>query len=148
MGRMCGWTVRFSDRKGFQHSTEVQAASVYEAAYLAWAKLRSDAEAEEESFRASEFIVEVQQDPRVFHVGQGRVRVSSVRSRTAPHLLAKKNCEASGRPIFLAMLKMSLRSSAAVLPNRRRSLFRYRASLPLISVQGRILGLTCCTAFS
>ena len=87
MGRVRRCTVRFSDRKGFEHSTEVQAASVYEAACRAWAKFRSDAETEEESFKASEFIVEVQQGPRVFHVGQGRVRVGSVRySRCAPEV--------------------------------------------------------------
>ena len=37
VGRVCACTVRFSDRKGFEHSTEVKAASVYEAACRAWA---------------------------------------------------------------------------------------------------------------
>jgi hypothetical protein len=68
VGRVCQCTVRFSDRKGFEHSTEVQATSVYEAACRAWANFKSVEETEEESFKTKEFIVEVHQDPRVFHV--------------------------------------------------------------------------------
>ena len=68
MGRVCRCTVRFSDRRSFEHSTEVQAASVYEAACRAWANFKSVAETEEESFKTKGFIVEVHQDPKVFHV--------------------------------------------------------------------------------
>jgi hypothetical protein len=68
VGRVCACTVRFSDRKGFEHSTEVKAASVYEAACRAWANFKSANETEEESFKTKEFVVEVHQDPKVFHV--------------------------------------------------------------------------------
>jgi hypothetical protein len=65
---VCACTVRFSDRKGIEHSTEVRAASVYEAACRAWANFKSIVETEEESYRAKRFIIEVHQDPKVFHV--------------------------------------------------------------------------------
>ena len=68
MGRVCRCTVRFSDRRGFEHSTEVRAASVYEAACRAWANFMLDAETKEESFKTMEFVVEVRQEPKVFHV--------------------------------------------------------------------------------
>lgn len=68
MGRVCRCTVRFSDRRGFEHSTEVPASSVYEAACRAWAVFKSDAGTGEESFKAKEFVVEVHQNPKVFHV--------------------------------------------------------------------------------
>lgn len=68
MSRVCRCTVRFSDRRGFEHSTDVQAASVYEAACRAWANFKSVEETEEESFKTKEFVVEVHQDPKVFHV--------------------------------------------------------------------------------
>ena len=69
MGRVCRCTVRFSDRKGFEHSTEVRAASVYEAVCRAWAIFKSNEETDEESYKTKEFVVEVQLDPKVFHVG-------------------------------------------------------------------------------
>jgi hypothetical protein len=68
VGRVCRCTVRFSDRRGFEHSTEVRAASVYEAACRAWSVFKGAEESQEESFKAREFVVEVQQDPKVFHV--------------------------------------------------------------------------------
>lgn len=68
MGRVCACTVRFRDRKGVERSTKVQAASVYEAACRAWANFKACAETEEESYRTKEFVVEVHQEPKVFHV--------------------------------------------------------------------------------
>jgi len=68
VGRVCACTVRFSDREGVEHSAEVRAASVYEAACRAWAVFKSDQGTEEESYKAREFVVEVHQEPKVFHV--------------------------------------------------------------------------------
>jgi hypothetical protein len=68
VGRVCVCTVRFCDRKGVEHSTEVRAASVFEAACRAWAVFKSDQGTEEESYKAKEFVVEMHQDPKVFHV--------------------------------------------------------------------------------
>lgn len=68
MGRVCACTVRFRDRKGVERSTEVRAASVYEAACRAWANFKARAETEEESYKTTEFVVEVHQEPKVFHV--------------------------------------------------------------------------------
>ena len=68
-----GERICFTIRKSFEHATEVQAASVYEAPCRAWSKFRSDDGTEEESFKASEFIAEVEQDPRVFHVGSDKL---------------------------------------------------------------------------
>jgi len=65
---VCRCTVRFSDRNGFEHSTEVQAASVYEAACRAWSNFKSVEESAEESYKTKEFVVEVHQDPNVFNV--------------------------------------------------------------------------------
>ena len=61
-------TVRFFDRRGIERSTEVQAASLYDAACRAWSNFKAVEEIEEESFKTKEFIVEVHQDPKVFHV--------------------------------------------------------------------------------
>ncbi len=66
--RICACTVRFRDRRGVQHSTEVQAASVYEAACRAWTVFKSAKETEEESFKTEEFIVEVHGEPKTYHV--------------------------------------------------------------------------------
>jgi hypothetical protein len=68
VGRVCACTVRFRDRKGVEHSAEVRAASVYEAACRAWATFKGDAGTEEESYKTKEFVVEVHQEPKVFHV--------------------------------------------------------------------------------
>ena len=68
MGKVRKCTVRFSDRKGVEHSTEVQAASLFEAACRAWANFKSVEATEEESYKTKEFVVEVHQDPKVFHV--------------------------------------------------------------------------------
>jgi len=59
----------FANRKGVERSTEVQAASVYEAACRAWANFKACAETEEESYKTTEFVVEVHQEPKVFRVG-------------------------------------------------------------------------------
>ncbi len=53
----------FANRKGVERSTEVQAASVYEAACRAWANFKACAETEEESYKTTEFVVEVHQEP-------------------------------------------------------------------------------------
>jgi hypothetical protein len=66
--RICGCTVRFRDRRGVEHSTEVQASSVYEAACRAWATFKSATETEEESYKTDEFIVELHEEPKTFHV--------------------------------------------------------------------------------
>jgi hypothetical protein len=68
VGRICACTVSFRDRRGFKHSTEVRASSVYEAACRAWARFKSSGETEEESYKTEEFIVEVSDDPKIFHV--------------------------------------------------------------------------------
>jgi len=66
--RICSCTVRFRDRRGVEHSTEVRAASVYEAACRAWAIFKSAEKTEEESYKTAEFIVEVHDEPKTFHV--------------------------------------------------------------------------------
>jgi hypothetical protein len=68
VSRVCACTVQFSDRQGIEHSTEVRAASVYEAACRAWASFKSAEGTEEESYKTKEFVIEVHQDPKVFHV--------------------------------------------------------------------------------
>jgi hypothetical protein len=45
------------DRKGFEHSAEVKATSVYEAACRAWAIFKSSGETDEESYKAKGFVV-------------------------------------------------------------------------------------------
>ena len=49
-----------------------------------------------------------------------------------PYSQQRKIVKATDGAIFLAMCSKSLRSLSAALPSRRRSLFRYRASLPLL----------------
>jgi hypothetical protein len=66
--RVCACTVRFRDRRGIEHSTEVRASSVYEAACRAWANFKSAPSTEEESFKTDEFIVEMHEDSKTFHV--------------------------------------------------------------------------------
>jgi hypothetical protein len=66
--RVCVCTVRFCDREGVEHSAEVRAASVYEAVCRAWAIFKADLGTQEESYKAKEFVVEVHQEPKVFHV--------------------------------------------------------------------------------
>jgi hypothetical protein len=68
VSRVCACTVTFRDRRGVQHSAEVRAASVYEAACRAWAIFKSAPETEEESYKTDEFIVEVREEPRKFRV--------------------------------------------------------------------------------
>jgi hypothetical protein len=68
MGRVCVCKVWFCDRQSIERSAEVQAASVYEAACRAWAIFKSSEETFEESFKAKEFVVEVRDEPRTFHV--------------------------------------------------------------------------------
>lgn len=67
MIRVCACTVRFRDRRGVEHRTEVRAASVYEAACRAWANFKSSERTEEESYKTEEFIVEVCDTPKTFH---------------------------------------------------------------------------------
>jgi len=66
--RVCACTVRFRDRRGVEHSTEVRASSVYEAACRAWANFKSSEQTEEESYKAEEFVVELWEESRTFHV--------------------------------------------------------------------------------
>lgn len=61
--RICACTVRFRDRRGVEHSTEVRAASLYEAACRAWAIFKTVEETDEESHKAEEFIVELHEEP-------------------------------------------------------------------------------------
>ena len=68
MSRVCACTVGFRDRRGTEHSTEVRAASVYEAACRAWAIFKSAHETEEESYKTEEFIVEMHEEPKTFRV--------------------------------------------------------------------------------
>jgi hypothetical protein len=79
VGRVCACTVRFCDRKDVEHSAEVRAASVYEAACRVWAIFKADAGTEEESYKTKEFVVEVHQEPRVF---QGRLEKKLKKSPT------------------------------------------------------------------
>ncbi len=66
--RVCACTVRFRDRRGVEHSTEVRASSVYEAACRAWANFKSSEQTEEESYKAEEFVVDLWEESRTFHV--------------------------------------------------------------------------------
>jgi hypothetical protein len=66
MSRVCACTVRFRDRRGVEHRTEVPAASLYEAACQAWANFKSSERTEEESYRTKEFVVEVCDTPKTF----------------------------------------------------------------------------------
>jgi hypothetical protein len=68
VSRVCACKVRFRDRRGVEHSTEVRATSVYEAACRAWAIFKSAEETEEESYKTDEFIVEMHEEPKTFHV--------------------------------------------------------------------------------
>jgi len=68
VSRMCACTVTFRDRRGARHSTEVRAASAYEAACRARAIFKSAPDSEEESYKTDEFIVEVHEEPRTFRV--------------------------------------------------------------------------------
>jgi hypothetical protein len=71
--RVCACTVSFCDRGGVKHSAEVRAASVYEAACRAWAKFKSSAETEEESYRTEEFLVEVREEPKTYRINLERM---------------------------------------------------------------------------
>jgi len=66
VGRVCRCTVRFSDRRGFEHSTDVRAASVYGATCRAWSVFKSEEGTEEESFKTKEFVVEVIKSRKFF----------------------------------------------------------------------------------
>jgi hypothetical protein len=68
MSRVCACKVWFRDRRGREHSAEVRAASVYEAACRAWAIFKSKPETEEESYKTDEFIVEMNEEPKTFRV--------------------------------------------------------------------------------
>ena len=81
--RVCACTVRFRDRRGVEHSTEVRAASVYEAACRAWAAFKSSEQTEEESYKTEKFIVEVSEEPRTYHVNLEKLLVWLDRRRRA-----------------------------------------------------------------
>jgi hypothetical protein len=61
-------TVKFIDRKIAEHTTEVQAASLYEAACRAFANFKAQPEVVDEVYKAHSFIVDVQQSPKRFLV--------------------------------------------------------------------------------
>jgi hypothetical protein len=66
--RVCACTVRFRDRRGVEHSTDVRASSVYEAACRAWAIFKGSEQTEEESYKTEEFVVEVHEEPKTYRV--------------------------------------------------------------------------------
>jgi len=68
MGRVQGCIVRFSNGHGIERSTEVEAASLFEAACRGWAKFKSSDETYDESYRTEEFIVEVHEAPKTYKV--------------------------------------------------------------------------------
>jgi hypothetical protein len=68
VGHVRKCTIRFSDRQGIEHSTQVEAASLFEAACRAWAIFKSSEQTKEESYKTEEFIVEVPEDPKTFRV--------------------------------------------------------------------------------
>jgi hypothetical protein len=51
-------TVRFFDRQKLEHSVQVEAATVYEAACRGWSKFKLNDQTSEESYKTEEFIVE------------------------------------------------------------------------------------------
>jgi len=59
--RICACSVRFRDRRGVEHSTEVRAGSVYEAVCGGWAIFKRSGETEEESYKTEKFIVELRE---------------------------------------------------------------------------------------
>ena len=61
-------TVKFIDRKMAEHVTEVQAATLYEAACRAFANFKAQPEVVDEVYKAHCFIVDVHQKPRRFLV--------------------------------------------------------------------------------
>ena len=85
MSRVCPCTVKFTDRRGFEHSAEVRAASVYEAACRAWAIFKSSKETEDESYRTEKFIVEVHEEPKKFPVNIEKLLEALDRGRRGHH---------------------------------------------------------------
>lgn len=81
MRRVCKCTVRFIDRRGVKHSTAVQASSTYEAVCRAWAVFKSLPDTEEESYKAREFIVEMNEDPKIFVVNLDKLLAALLRGR-------------------------------------------------------------------
>src|SRR5260370_25359521 len=68
MGRIQRGTVRFSNGRGVERSTEVEASSLFEAACRGWAKFKSSDETFDESFRTEEFIIGVHEAPKTYKV--------------------------------------------------------------------------------
>lgn len=56
--RVVPCTVRFIDRQKLEHSVQVEAGTVYEAACRAWSKFKLDVQTFEESYKTEAFIVE------------------------------------------------------------------------------------------
>jgi len=81
VGRACACTVRFSDRKGVERSTEVRAASVYEAACRAWPNFKACAETEEEPYKTTGLSLRFARSRRSFTWSWKAARV--VRQRAA-----------------------------------------------------------------
>jgi hypothetical protein len=68
MGRAQRCIVRFSNAHGLEHSTEVEASSLFEAACRGWAKFKSSDETFDESYRTEEFIIEVHEVRKTYKV--------------------------------------------------------------------------------
>jgi len=68
MGRIQRCTVGFSNAHGVERSTEVEAASLFEAACRGWAKFKSSDETFDESYRTEEFIIEVHEAQKTYMV--------------------------------------------------------------------------------
>ena len=62
MPRQCNCTVRFIDRRGVERLTRVRAASIYEAVCRGWTEFKRSTDAEEESYKTKEFVVEVEDE--------------------------------------------------------------------------------------
>jgi len=74
-------TVRFIDRRGVERSTRVSAASTYEAVCRAWAQFKRSPDTEEESYKAKEFVVEMEEEPKRFVVDLDKLLASLLRGR-------------------------------------------------------------------
>ena len=87
--RVCACTVRFRDRRGIVHSTEVRAGSVYEAVCRGWAIFKKSAATEEESYKTNKFIVELD-DKKTYEVDLERMLAWLGRGRPSRNDTARK----------------------------------------------------------
>jgi hypothetical protein len=61
--RVLSCTVRFFDRKKLEHSVQIEAGTVYEAACRAWSKFNLDDYVGEETYKTDDFVVEAKDKP-------------------------------------------------------------------------------------